>query len=712
MNPEAIKYLGVFTTEAQEHLDRLNDLLLRLEKSQAESLGSIHEELMRRAHSLKGGAAMMGLTASAQMAHQFEDWIIALRGLPDEIESSLLSAKLVDGLLTAVDHIGQLLQAEIDETPQPERPPLLERIARQVSSAQLLAERLTTPKHPEAGAAESPSLAALHEEASPPPPLTPRFRLSLTIEPSSPMPALRAFLAHKKLDALGTILNSRPCADELRSGKLPGGTLELELSASFIDIARAIHSLTEIAQAEIAALDRKAAESCPAPRDLLAVNVDALVAEAQAAQKPPTSKPPTSKPPTLSPAAIDSQGGKGGLARGERGEILRTLRVKAALLDTVLDSMGDFLISIARMRSLAAQTAKAHTDDRRLLQMFEGLDALHINARTLHNQVLSARLMPLSSIMGPITRAARDLARTRGRELDFSINGDEVLLDHAVLEVLGDPLLHLIRNAVDHGLESPDERAETGKPRTGHIWLTARREQAHILLRIADDGRGMSAQKLKEKAIARGLISKSQSETLSERAALRLCFLHGLSTAETVSDISGRGVGMDVVRRAIEGIGGHIDLASRPNQGTTWTITLPYTVAIVQALFVRLGETAFGIPTPRIAHVDMAAADTFIDSHGQPYLSWHGTLVPVFDLGAMLRVDTDFWPSNRPRPVVIVDSGERQFALLVDALIGTQRSILRLLKPPLNLIGCLTGVTIRTSGLPAFILDVRRLFSR
>ena len=707
MNPEAVKYLGVFTTEAQEHLDRLNDLLIRLEKSQADSLGSIHEELMRRAHSLKGGAAMMGLTASAQMAHRFEDWIIALRGLPDEIESSLLSAKLVDGLLTAVDHIGQLLQAEIDETPQPVRPPLLERIDRQVSSAQLLAERLTAPKRPKPSSAESSALMDQLEEVSPPPLLTPRFRLSLTFEPSSPMPALRAFLAHKKLDALGTILSSRPCADELRSGKLPGGTLELELSASFIDIARAIHSLTEIAQAEIAALDRKAAESCPAPRDLLAVNVDALVAEAQAAQKPPTSKPPT-----LSPAAIDSQGGKGGVTRGERGEISRTLRVKAALLDTVLDSMGDFLISIARMRSLAAQTAKAHTDDRRLLQMFEGLDALHIDARTLHNQVLSARLMPLSSIMGPITRAARDLARTRGRELDFSINGDEVMLDHAVLEVLGDPLLHLIRNAVDHGLESPDERAETGKPRTGHIWLTARREQAHILIRIADDGRGMSAQKLKEKAIARGLISKSQSETLSERAALRLCFLHGLSTAETVSDISGRGVGMDVVRRAIEGIGGHIDLASRPNQGTTWTITLPYTVAIVQALFVRLGETAFGIPTPRIAHVDMAAADTFTDSHGQPYLSWRGTLVPVFDLGAMLRVDADFWPSNRPRPVVIVDSGDRQFALQVDGLIGTQRSILRLLKPPLNLIGCLTGVTIRTSGLPAFILDVRRLFSR
>ena len=707
MNPEAVKYLGVFTTEAQEHLDRLNDLLIRLEKSQAESLGSIHEELMRRAHSLKGGAAMMGLTASAQMAHRFEDWIIALRGLPDEIESSLLSAKLVDGLLTAVDHIGQLLQAEIDETPQPVRPPLLERIDRQVSSAQLLAERLTAPKRPKPSSAESSALMDQLEEVSPPPLLTPRFRLSLTFEPSSPMPALRAFLAHKKLDALGTILSSRPCADELRSGKLPGGTLELELSASFIDIARAIHSLTEIAQAEIAALDRKAAESCPAPRDLLAVNVDALVAEAQAAQKPPTSKPPT-----LSPAAIDSQGGKGGVTRGERGEISRTLRVKAALLDTVLDSMGDFLISIARMRSLAAQTAKAHTDDRRLLQMFEGLDALHIDARTLHNQVLSARLMPLSSIMGPITRAARDLARTRGRELDFSINGDEVMLDHAVLEVLGDPLLHLIRNAVDHGLESPDERAETGKPRTGHIWLTARREQAHILIRIADDGRGMSAQKLKEKAIARGLISQSQSDTLSERAALRLCFLHGLSTAETVSDISGRGVGMDVVRRAIEGIGGHIDLASRPNQGTTWTISLPYTVAIVQALFVRLGETAFGIPTPRIAHVDMAAADTFTDSHGQPYLSWRGTLVPVFDLGAMLRVDADFWPSNRPRPVVIVDSGDRQFALQVDGLIGTQRSILRLLKPPLNLIGCLTGVTIRTSGLPAFILDVRRLFSR
>lgn len=700
MNPEVAKYLARFTTEAQEHLECLADLLIRLEKAREGETRAVHEELFRHAHSLKGGAGMMGLTASAEMAHHFEDWLGALRRLSEATASTSLTASLLDALLVAVDHLGRLIQAETKGTPLPERPTLLDHVDRQLKSAPLQnAQGADLPSGEEL--LPEASNRAVDQVIS-----GPCFWLRLTIAPSSQMAALRAFLAHKKLGALGAILRSSPSVEDLRAGKLPGRKLALELSAAFADIERAVRSLSEIEQAEISALNDEAATVCPMPLDLVTA-------------EPVSTRQDEASTDGRSASRRDRAGGDpDGAGTGEephagtRNAVSRTLRVKADLLDTLLDSVGDFILSIARLREQADETAKSFLADGHASALIEGLDALHLSARSIHNQVLAARMMPLTSITGQLTRAARDLARRRGRELDFTVSGAEVELDHAVLDVLGDPLLHLIRNAVDHGLEPPDERVSRGKSRAGHVWLTARREHAHVLIEIADDGRGLSSQKLKAAALDRGLVTPSQCEALSERDAWRLCFLPGLSTADRLSEISGRGVGMDVVKSVIESVGGSIDLTSRPGQGTIWSLALPYTVAIAHVLFVRLGVETFGIPISRIAHVAMAAADSFSISQGQPFFSWRGALLPVFSLGARLRIETDFWPGDHLRPLMIVEGGERLVALQVDALLGQQRSILRPLKPPLDRIPCLAGVTLRTSGLPAFILDLPRLFAR
>lgn len=704
MKHEVSKYLGRFAAEAQEHLGQLSDLLIRLEKTPEAEVGAIYEALLRHAHSLKGGAGMLGLTASAQMAHRFEDWLGGLRCLRDETAATSPSANLIDALLLAVDYLGQLAQAEGNGHPLPTRPALLDHIERQLGTAAFQVK--ARPEQPSDRTDIRQRQIAREQVTS-----APRFKLRLTIAPSSQMPALRAFLAHRKLAALGPILEASPPAEELRAGNLPDGRLTLDLSAEFTAIARAVQALSEIERAEISALDAEGAIACPAPRDLMAPCPPQPPRALASDRAQPDGRALPREAMPLDHGSDSSDARQASLP-GPSSAAPRTLRVKAELLDTLLDSVGDFILSIARLREQAGDGTKALLADGRPALLLEGLDDLHLRARSIHNQVLAARMMPLSSITGQLARAARDLARQQGRELEFTVSGDEVVLDHAVLDVLGDPLLHLIRNAVDHGLEPAEERAAKGKSKTGHISLSARREHAHVLIEIADDGRGLSSQKLKAAARDRGLITPSQCEALSEREAWQLCFLPGLTTAEQLSDISGRGVGMDVVKSAIEGVGGSIDLASRPGQGTIWSLALPYTVAIAHVLFVRLGKETFGIPISRIAHVALAAADAFSVSQGQPFFSWRGALLPVFSLGARLRIEADFWPGDRPRPLILAEGGDRLLALQVDALLGQQRSILRPLKPPLDRIRCLAGVTLRTSGLPAFILDVPRLFAR
>jgi two-component system, chemotaxis family, sensor kinase CheA len=319
-------------------------------------------------------------------------------------------------------------------------------------------------------------------------------------------------------------------------------------------------------------------------------------------------------------------------------------------------------------------------------------------------------MTPLSLITDRLPRAARDIARKRGREVDLVITGAEIELDRAILDDLADPLLHLLRNCIDHGLESPEERVAAGKPPRGRVVVSVRRVRDRVVLEMEDDGRGMNVAKLKEAAVARGAVSAEAAARMADREALLLSCLPGVSTAKDVSEISGRGVGMDAVKRVAENVGGTLEIESELGRGSRFTLRLPLTVAVVQLLLVSVGEEVFGLPIAKVVGALEADSEKLERSRQIPLLPHNQGLLPVYALGELVGVEASPRKGG-VRPYVVMEGDSGRVALAVDKLMGQEEAVLKPLSRPLDLLPGLSGVTIPGTGRPVFILDVPRLLS-
>ncbi|HET8725047.1 MAG TPA: chemotaxis protein CheA [Anaeromyxobacteraceae bacterium] len=650
MNWDLSKYLSLFVSESREHLQALSAGLVRIERAggQGEEPAPIVDELFRHAHSLKGMAAAMQQEGIALLAHRAEDVIGAVRargGAPD--------AATVDALLAATDAIGAMVgEAGAGQVPVADAV-LAERLSE--TAARL---RGSSPSGDAAPGAEAGPAAA---PARPPeaPAAARLLRVEVTVAPSSPVPAVRGFLVLKRLEALGRVASARPPAEELRSGRMPGGTLavELETSRPVADVEQALRQVADLARTEV-----REPEPAPAP----------------AAAPAPA--------PRAGPAA----------------EAAATVRVRAELLDDFLDVAGELLLATARLRELSRAMPEAA---RRAHD--EGVDRLQAIAKDLHGRVMTARMTPLTGLSDRLPRAARDLARRTGKQVDVVVTGAEIEVDRALLEEVSDPLLHLLRNAVDHGIETPARRIAAGKRPTGRIEVSARRERDRVVLEVADDGRGMDPDALRRSAVARGAVSAEAAQALPDADALLLCCLPGVSTAEAVTDVSGRGVGMDAVKRAVEALSGTLSIESRPGAGTRFTLRLPLTVAMQPVLLVRVAAEVVAIPVSKVHGAAEARLETLDRAGGAPQLSFGGAHVPVHDLGALLGSDAP--PAAGRRSVVVTEGESGRLGLAVDQLLGQQEAVLKPLHGPLALVPGLSAVTVLGNGRPVFVLDVPRL---
>ncbi len=650
MNWDLSKYLSLFVSESREHLQALSAGLVRIERAggQGEEPAPIVDELFRHAHSLKGMAAAMQQEGIALVAHRAEDVIGAVRargGAPD--------AATVDALLAATDAIGAMVgEAGTGQVPVADAV-LAERLSE--TAARL---RGSSPSGDAAPGAEAGPAAA--PARAPEAPAAARLlRVEVTVAPSSPVPAVRGFLVLKRLEALGRVASARPPAEELRSGRMPGGTLavELETSRPVADVEQALRQVADLARTEV-----REPEPAPAP----------------AAAPAPA--------PRAGPAA----------------EAAATVRVRAELLDDFLDVAGELLLATARLRELSRAMPEAA---RRAHD--EGVDRLQAIAKDLHGRVMTARMTPLTGLSDRLPRAARDLARRTGKQVDVVVTGAEIEVDRALLEEVSDPLLHLLRNAVDHGIETPARRIAAGKRPTGRIEVSARRERDRVVLEVADDGRGMDPDALRRSAVARGAVSAEAAQALPDADALLLCCLPGVSTAEAVTDVSGRGVGMDAVKRAVEALSGTLSIESRPGAGTRFTLRLPLTVAMQPVLLVRVAAEVVAIPVSKVHGAAEARLETLDRAGGAPQLSFGGAHVPVHDLGALLGSDAP--PAAGRRSVVVTEGESGRLGLAVDQLLGQQEAVLKPLHGPLALVPGLSAVTVLGNGRPVFVLDVPRL---
>ena len=318
-------------------------------------------------------------------------------------------------------------------------------------------------------------------------------------------------------------------------------------------------------------------------------------------------------------------------------------------------------------------------------------------------------MTPLSVVTDRLPRASRDIARRRNRDIELKLSGTEIELDRAIVDELADPLLHLLRNAIDHGIETPDERVAAGKPPRGVVTLTVRRNKDRVVLEIEDDGRGMNGAKLRAAAVERGLFTAEEAARLTPQAALMLCCLPGVSTAGDVTDISGRGVGMDAVKRAVESAGGTLEIESTLGHGTRIRLHLPLTVAVVNLLLVGVGPEILGLPIAKVLGVVEERPSKLSFSQQNPLLPFGTAMVPVHRLAKLLELPAGVCVNDASRFFVVVDGDEGRVALEVDKLLGQEEVVLKALTKPLDQVPGLSGVTILGNGRPVFILDVTRL---
>jgi len=659
------KYLGLFVSEAGEHLAQLGAELVRLEGAGREgvAVGELVDGLFRHAHSVKGMAASMELDGIAALAHRAEDLVdpFRRRRLAPDADSVDVLLAAVDGLSALVARAGRGEKADAD-------PALLVRVEaaaarargesqRPASLPAMRGEGDETRVHdplPHRGRGQGEGAApALH-----------RVEVEVEVAGACPVPSVRGFLVVKKLARLGTLARTAPAEEDLRAGRLPGRRLALTLETAepLSEVERALSQISDLSRVEV----HEAAEVAPSA--------------------PPAAGTPPA-PAVPAPAAAEDAD--------------RTVRVRVALLDSFLDAVGELILATSRLREIGRALPQEHRP-----ALDEGVDRLHATVKDLRDKVMAVRLTPLSLLTERLPRSARDLARRLGKQVEVEVCGAEIEIDRALLDDLADPLTHLLRNAVDHGLESPPDRLRAGKSATGRVLVTARRERDRVLLELADDGRGMDPARLRAAAVARGALAAAAAERLTDGEALQLACLPGVSTAHEVTELSGRGVGLDAVKRSVEAVGGALEIDSALGRGTRFLLRLPLTVAVQPVLLVRVAGEVLALPIAKVhgaAEVALAALET---SGGAPVLAYDGALVPVHDLGALLG-----FGGARPAPcsVVVADAEGGQVGFAVDALLGQQEAVLKPLARPFDRVPGLSAVTVLASGRPVFVLDVARL---
>jgi len=402
--------------------------------------------------------------------------------------------------------------------------------------------------------------------------------------------------------------------------------------------------------------------------------------------------------------ASDKPGYQGPVGRRDNEKTRdNTIRVDTSRLDQVLNLSGEIGLTKNRLTSLRSDLLHGRSDTNTLHALDQAVSQLDLLVSDLQNAVMKTRMQPIGRLFQKYPRIARDLARNLGKDVELVLAGEETEIDKTMIEDLSDPIIHLIRNAVDHGVETPADRLAGHKPGKSEVRLEARQEGDHIVLIVADDGRGMNPERLRAKALEKGLITDEEANTMDERQSFNLIFLPGFSTVDVASDVSGRGVGMDVVKTNIHKLNGSIDIRSYPGKGTTFTISLPLTLAILPVLLVRLGDQPFAVPLSMVREILTIQVDAVQEVGGRATMVVRGEVMPIYPLSHLLG-----WTAERvPEYGVLMQTAESTFILAIDGFMGREDAVIKSLDDfrPKGV----AGVTTLSNGQIVLILDMKEL---
>lgn len=693
------QYLEIFIDETKEHLQNLNDLLLVLEK-EPEDKATINE-IFRAAHSLKGMAGTMGYKRMQNLTHNMENVFSEIRN-----DKMKVTASLIDTLFQCLDALESYLnniQEASDEGTEDN-----EAIIKLLNEFLATEGNMTTEAQPAptaqpeqaAPAAGSASGNAKYKDVQ----LADfeqhaineakkkgmnAYGFTVYLDPNCILKAARAFLVFKGIEEVGEVIKSEPSTQDIEDEKF-----DLDFSVfvvsneSYDKVLNVIKNVSEV-------------------KDVVGGELEELSTEApvQTSAAPAQNEVSTAKE-AQAPAKADEKKSAAAPAKSGKAVANRSVRVDIDKLDTLMNLVSELIIAKNGLVSINNSTSENTVSGRQNFN--EQIEYLERVTTSLHESVMNVRMVPIETVVNRFPRMIRDLSKKLDKKMELYMTGEETELDRTVIDEIGDPLMHLLRNSADHGLEHADVRAQRGKPEVGTIFLNAYQDGNNVVIEVGDDGNGIDVENVRKKAIEKGTITPEQAEVMTDKDIIDLLFRPSFSTSEKITDVSGRGVGLDVVKSKIEALGGDVEVKTKLGEGSTFIVRLPLTLAIIQALMVKLGDEQYAISLGSIETLEDITKSDIKYVNSKEVIHLRDKVIPIIRLGKLLDVESSNEDSEN-MTVVIVRKGDKRAGIVVDSLIGQMEIVIKSLGSYINVNKMISGATILGDGDIALIIDANTL---
>ncbi len=685
---DVTQYLEIFLDETKEHLQSLSDQFMILEQ-EPDNMDTINE-IFRSAHTLKGMAGTMGYKRMQALTHDMENVFSEVRNGALKVDSAMVD--LLFQVLDALEEYTENIQSSTEEGTNDNE-----------HLIKALNDYLNGMGEASAAPAPAPAPAVPAESAAADDPSKEKWRdiklgdtensvlaeavkqgkkcygISVYVQESCILKAARAFLVFKAVEDLGEIILSVPSAQDIEDERFDFDFSMIVITEADAETVKtAVLNVSEIESAYIGEVEVKVPE---VKAEVQVAQVEEIVsAENKAQPAAKQDKKPAGKP-----------------------IVNRTVRVDIEKLDSLMNLVSELIIAKNSLVSTSSQEGMLTNST-----FNEHIEYLESVTTNLHESVMKVRMVPIESVVQKFPKMIRDLSKKLNKKMTLYMSGEETELDRTVVDEIGDPLMHLLRNSADHGLESAQVRKERGKPEMGSIYLDAYQEGNNVIIEVRDDGNGIDVEAVKAKAIARGAITAEQAENMSDKDIIGLLFLPSFSTAKEVTDVSGRGVGLDVVKSKIESLSGEVDVRTKLGEGSTFIIRLPLTLAIIQSLMVEVGGEKYAISLGSIQTLEDIDPSEIEHVQAKEVINLRGTVIPLIRLNEVLDIESTKSPDENLL-VIIVKKGDKLAGLVVDELMGQQEIVIKSLGKYINKSKIISGATILGDGEIALILDTNAL---
>lgn len=666
------EYLTLFIEESQEHLQAVNTHLLELEKNNSSK--ELISEIFRSAHTLKGMAATMGFEDLAHLTHHMENVL-------DQIRNDQLTVTpfILDVVFESVDDLEYMINdissggdgtKDVQAAVSKLETLLIGEGASEAAASQEVTS-LNVPAVPEYDQYEWAVIQESEEQGYH------AVCLNVTLDEQTMLKAARVFMVFGIVEKAGEVINCQPAMADL----------EAEAFDNEFTVTLVTKETPESLQTQISNISE-------------VTSVYGQVVKKQQSNAEASSKTTAENEQKTSSAPSEPSGKKETPQR--QADAVKTVRVNTDRLDKLMNLFEELVIDRGRLEQLSAELKHSELTD-----AVEHMSRISGDLQTI---ILTMRMMPVENVFNRFPRMVRSLSKELGKKIELEIIGADTELDRTIIDEIGDPLVHLLRNSLDHGIETPDVRTQAGKPETGRVTLRAYHSGNHVMIEMEDDGAGINKQKVIDIALSKGIITEDEIEKKSDQDIYGLLFASGFSTAAEVTDISGRGVGLDVVRNTFESLGGVVSVDSEYGKGSVFSIQLPLTLSILDVMLVEAGTEKYAVPISSIVETAIITKENIFHSHGQRVVDFRGRIIPLLSLHQVFNIPGTQEESSQ-HSIVVINKGDKIAAVMVDHLIGKQDIVLKSLGPFLPDIASISGATILGDGNVALIVDVNTLIA-